>query len=319
MLREDTATMKTVDKKSLAVRTVTVVLLLFSCFYMYDFYKCLSGFIANGFREPLVMLPMILAFLLPVLCFLFFFYDFYIKPVNRAVKTVSSLVFAMYAAADLVLIFARLPLYMSNNSLGVYDALPSVILHFPYDMIIVLSGVLVWQIFKLAVADRAGGRVGAAIDGIRQSGTVHARLWEYIALCFPGIFVFVFTGSAICAVFTAFDNAFYDIRFVYLLLWVMIIPMADLILLVIKPEKMNITKKAKLITLGAAIAANAIFALCFAVFELLTPDFLIHIGKPLFLIAFSVSLPIEPIIIFSIMALSALVFAGRSLRAAKNP
>ena len=64
--------MKTADKKPVIVRIATVVLLLFSCFYMYDFYKCLSGFIANGFREPQVMLPMILAFLLPVLCFFVF-------------------------------------------------------------------------------------------------------------------------------------------------------------------------------------------------------------------------------------------------------
>ena len=65
--------MKTTDKKVPIVRAVTVILLLFSCFCMYDFYKCLSGFIANGFREPLVMLPMILAYFLPVFCFLFFF------------------------------------------------------------------------------------------------------------------------------------------------------------------------------------------------------------------------------------------------------
>ena len=70
--------MKT-NAKALITRGMTVLFLLYSCFYMYDFYKCLSGFIANGFREPLVMLPMILAFFLPVLCFLFFVYDFYVN------------------------------------------------------------------------------------------------------------------------------------------------------------------------------------------------------------------------------------------------
>ena len=63
--------MKKIDGKSLLVRGLTAVLLLLSCFWMYDFYKCLSGFIANGFREPLVMLPMILAYFLPVFCFLY--------------------------------------------------------------------------------------------------------------------------------------------------------------------------------------------------------------------------------------------------------
>ena len=134
--------MKITDKKRLAVRALTAILLLFSCFYMYDFYKCLSGFIANGFREPLVMLPMILAFFLPVLCFLFFFYDFFIKAIHPIVKTAYSVLVAIYALSDLILIFNNIKLYASNNALGVYDSLPSIIIHFPYDMIVVLPIIL---------------------------------------------------------------------------------------------------------------------------------------------------------------------------------
>lgn len=95
--------MKTVNKRSLAVRIAAGVLLLFASFYMYDFYKCLSGFIANGFREPLVMLPMITSFFLPVLCFLFYFYDFFVRAINPVVKAVYSVVVAIYAAVDLAL------------------------------------------------------------------------------------------------------------------------------------------------------------------------------------------------------------------------
>ena len=151
--------MKT-NSKLLLVRFVTCIFLLFSALYMYDFYKCLSGFIANGFREPLVMLPMILAFFLPVLCFLFFFYDFYVSAIHPALKTASSIFVAIYTATDLALIFANIHLYKSNNALGVYDSLPSIILHFPYDMIVVLSAIFIWQIFNLAVADRKGTRAG---------------------------------------------------------------------------------------------------------------------------------------------------------------
>ena len=138
--------MKTINKKSVAVRGITGVLLLLSCFWMYDFYKCLSGFIANGFREPLVMLPMILAYFLPVLCFLFFVYDVYVRPIHPAVKTVYSLFVALYATADLVLICSRWELYVSNHALGVYDALPGVILRFPFDMTVILPCLILWQI-----------------------------------------------------------------------------------------------------------------------------------------------------------------------------
>ncbi|MBO7296257.1 MAG: hypothetical protein J6V39_03270, partial [Clostridia bacterium] len=208
--------MKTIDKKLLIVRAVTCVLLLFSCFYMYDFYKCLSGFIANGFREPLVMLPMILAFLLPVVCFLVFFYDFYVRAMHPVVKAIYSVLVALYAVADLVLIFGNIDLYASNNALGVYDALPSIVLHFPYDMIIVLSALALLQVFNLAAGNRKGTRAGAFLEGIKQRGTFKIRVIEYLALCVLAIVVFVFTGAAICATFTAFENAFYDFRYVFL-------------------------------------------------------------------------------------------------------
>ena len=308
--------MKTIDKKLLIVRAATCVLLLFSCFYMYDFYKCLSGFIANGFREPLVMLPMILAFLLPVVCFLAFFYDFYVRAVHPVIKVIYSVLVALYAIADLVLIFGNIGLYASNNALGVYDALPSIVLHFPYDMIIVLSALVLLQIFNLAAGNRKGTRACAFLEGIKQRGTFRIRVIEYFALCVLAIVVFVFTGAAICATFTAFENAFYDFRYVFLLIWVMLVPMANLVMLALKPEKAAQQKRTKLTMLSAWIGTNLVFGLLFLLLELTYPDFLVHIGKPVFLIAFSVSLPIEPGVILGIMALGTLVAVIRLVRVA---
>ena len=305
--------MKAIDKKSLAVRVVTGVLLLLACFYMYDFYKCLSGFIANGFREPLVMLPMILAFFLPVLCFLFFFYDFYVKPLSLVVKTGYSVFVALYAVAELVLIFANIGLYVSNNALGVYDALPSIIVHFPYDMIAVLAALLALQIFHLFF-ERSGTRAGDFWGNLKERGTVQVTLLEYILLSVLAIVVFVFVGAGITASFTAFGNAFYDFRYIFLLLWVGLVPLANLLLLVLKPERTALSRGTKQILLGTGIGANVLFGVLFLVLELTYPDFLVHIGKPLFLIAFSVSLPIEPAIILAVMALGTAIFAVRFVR-----
>ena len=310
--------MKITDKKRLAVRALTAILLLFSCFYMYDFYKCLSGFIANGFREPLVMLPMILAFFLPVLCFLFFFYDFFIKATHPIVKTAYSVSVAIYALADLILIFNNIELYASNNALGVYDSLPSIILHFPYDMIVILSIIFIVQILNLTVLDRKGRRAGEIINGLKQRGSLHVGIGEYIILCIFAVIAFVFTGSAICATFTAFGNAFYSAKYIFLILWVMIVPIANLALVTLKPEKMNIKKSEKIASLCAGIGMNLIFGLLFLIFELTHPDFLVHIGKPLFLIAFSVSLPIEPAIILAFMALGTLILAVRLVKTVRS-
>ena len=302
--------MKIIDKKPL-VRTATIVMLLFACFYMYDFYKSLSGFIANGFREPQVMLPMILAFFLPVLCFLFFFYDFFVRAVNPIIKTGYSLFVVAYGIVDLVLIFVNLRLYVSNNSLGVYDALLSIIVHFPYDMIAIITLLIFVQIFNLTVGDRKGTRASCLLVGAKLRGTAKVSAPEYGSLCVLAIIVFVFTGAAITGIFTALSNAFYDGRYIFLILWVLIVPMGNLVILTLKPERSKLTKRKKLSILASGIGVNLLFGLLFLILELTSPDFLVLIGKPLFLIAFSVSLPIEPAIIFAIMLIGLVVMSIR--------
>lgn len=306
--------MKPTTKKICIVRAVTPVLLLLACFYSYDFYKCLSGFIANGFREPLVMLPMILGYFLPVFCFWASFYDFYVRAVHPVAKTILSVLVALYAAADLVLIVQKLPLYQSNNALGVYDALPSFGLHFPYDMLILLGCMILWQIFRLAVGNRQSTRAGAFLESCKQQGTLTLRVWEYVLLCILSFVVFVFTGAGICATFTALENALYDARYLFLLLWVALIPMANLVVLAVKPQAIKTTKRTKLTVLGSLVAVNLVFGVLFLVLELTQPDFLVHVGKPLFLVAFSVSLPIEPGVILGIMALGTVIAAVRMIK-----
>ena len=278
--------MKTIDKKHFTVRITTLVFLLFSCFYMYDFYKCLSGFIANGFREPLVMLPIILSFFLPVFSFLVFVYDFYVKALQRSVKICYSAFVIVYAIVDLILIFSNISLYASNNSLGAYNSLPSIFLHFPYDMIIILSLFIIWEAFNIFTLFRPL-KITRYLDEVKHPGALKLSLIEYLVLSVFAIVIFVFTGSAVYALFSAISNALYDIKYLYLIVWVMLIPLGNLAVLTAKPELMNIEKKSKLIILLSGIIMNLIFGLLFLIFELTSPDFLIHRGKPLFLITFS--------------------------------
>ncbi len=289
--------------KNILLNIFTGVALLFACFFMYDFYKCLSGFIANGFREPNIMLPMVLSYLLPVICFLFYFYDFYIKSIHRVAKIVYSSLVILYGAVNLGFIFASIELYASNNRFGAYDALPSIIVHFPYDIIIIHLALIALQIFNIVLAAKPSLNVSAFKDELKMQGFFKLRIWEYLPLCVLAIVVFVFTGAGATAVFTAFSNAFYDFRYIFLLLWVLIIPMMNLLFLVFKPEKINMPKWAKITALGSGIGVNIIFGVLLLIFELTYPDFMVHIGKPLFLIAFSVSLPIEMGVIIGIMAL----------------
>ena len=300
--------MKSNLKKPL-IHTLSLVFLLFSCFYMYDFYKCLSGFIANGFREAGVMLPLVLSFLLPVICFLFYFYDFYVKSVHRVAKIVYSAIVLVWGAINLGFIFSNLSLYASNNRFGVYDALPSIIVHFPYDMIIVHSVLLILQVFNIFCAVKNDTPPAVFQKSLKNGEFFKLRIWEYLPFSVLAIVVFVFPGAAITATFTSLSNAFYDFRYIFLLLWVGISPLMNLTYLVIKPEKLIKSKLATSLVLGAGILTNVIFATLLLVFELTYPNFMVHIGKPLFLIAFSVSLPIEMGVILGIQAAGTLAMA----------
>ena len=291
------------------IHTLSLVFLLFSCFYMYDFYKCLSGFIANGFREAGVMLPMIISFLLPVICFLFYFYDFYVKSVSRVTKIIYSAVVILWGTSNLAFIFSNISLYASNNRFGVYDALPSIIVHFPYDMIIVHAVLVAFQVFNIVCAIKTDTPPAVFQKELKQSGLFKLKIWEYLPFSVLAIVVFVFPGAAVTATFTAFSNAFYDFRYIFLLLWVGIIPLLNLAYLIAKPERRALPKWVRALVLGAGILLNVIFAALLLILELTYPNFMVHIGKPLFLIAFSVSLPIEMGVILGIQAVGTLAMA----------
>ena len=293
--------MKKTNLKHVLVHAFSGVFLLFACFYMYDFYKCLSGFIANGFREGVVMLPLILSFLLPVMCFLFFFYDFYVKSVRRVAKIIYSSFVIIYAIINLAFIFKNIELYVSNASYGVYSSLPSIIVHFPYDMIIIHSALILLQVFNIVCAFKPMLVPAKFIAELKQNGFLKIHVLEYLVYSIVSILAFVFTGAGITAIFTSFANAFYDFRFVYLILWVMLIPIVNLAFLIVKPERINVSKRTKVLCLCGGIATNVIFSLLFLIFELTYPDFIVHLGKPFFLVAFSISFPVEMCIIFGIM------------------
>ena len=131
------------------------------------------------------------------------------------------------------------------------------------------------------------------------------------------IFAFVFTGDGICA-FNAIENTLYDPRLIYLILWVLLIPIANLVFLCVKFEERSISKIKKIVLLSSMIFANLLFSILFLIFELTTPGFIIHVGKPLFLIAFSVSLPIEMIGLVLIMVISIIVLTIRLIKLIKK-
>ena len=290
---------------------LTAVLFVCCCLFMYDFYKCLSGFVANKFREPLVMLPMISSYLLPVICFLCYFYDTYIRKVGNLARWIYVGVVVAVCAVNLTGIFGSFSLYASNNRLGVYESIPSIILAFPYDAIVFHVLLLVAQGLNIVEGVKPSGKVAALKGEFRREGEVTLSFAEYLLLSVTAILAFVFAGSAICAL-NAVENIFYDARFLFMWVW-LFLPAISVVALALKPEK-KISKGKKVAFLAVFAGVNLLFNLAFLIFELVTPGFIIHMGKPMFSIAFSISFPVEPLILVAITLTCAVIFAVKLVK-----
>lgn len=304
--------MNNTKKINIILAVATFVLFLYSCFFMYDFYKCLSGFIANGFRYPMMMLPLVLTYLLPPVCFLFFFYSTFVGRINKITNITRSVLILAVAIFCLVGIFNNFDIFSSNNALGVYQSLPSIFLSFPYDGIVLNILIALLQIYNVFAILFPCEKLKAKQELFVRNGWVKTSVIEYIALSVIAILTFVFVGSALCC-FNAIENTLYDAKYIYLVLWILIIPLFNLAMLTYKPEKRNFTQKTKLLFLILSILINVVFALLFVIFELTSPNFIVHVGKPLFMIAFSVSLPIEMAVIFGIMLISVTAYVVKLL------
>ena len=289
--------------------TITALLFYCACMCMYNFYKSLSGFIANGFREPLVMIPIISTFALPALCFCVFFYATYVRKMNKIATVIYAVLVVAVGVWNCVGLSMNAYLYGSNHRLGGYDTMLNLAFCFPYDGWIYTVVLLAMQVVNLICAFKPQSKLALGKDEfLNKQGACSLGLVEYLLVCVLAILTFVFVGAAVRAI-GAFENALYDGKFIFLWLWVLLVPAMNLVYFVFKPEKRAQSKKAKVAFLGAGIGVNVLFGVLLWVFEVTNPSFMVHIAKPLFAIAFSVSLPIEMVGILGIMAISVVIYA----------
>ena len=290
---------KTVKEKSSVITTFSLIFLILSCLFMFNFYKCLSGFIANQFRDPLMMIALISTYLLPVICFLYYFYDFYVGKTSRAANIIFSSISLIWASFNLALIFNSISVFASSSALGVYDTLLGFGVRFPYDGIIVSVFICIMQILNIILAVMPSSKLSLGKESFKQYGIFNLKIYEYLPLCVLSILGFAFAGDFVNSV-TAIENALYDPKYIFLMLWALIVPFGNLLATVIKPETRISCKKGKIIALSSLIGINVLFVILLWIFEATSPGFIIQIGKPLFPITFSVSLPIEMITFLSL-------------------
>ena len=294
------------NKKTVKKNIISIALFICCSLFMNGFYKCLLGFVANKFSDPIIMITMLLAYLLPVFCFLVYFYNYYVKKISKIVNIIYSVIVIVISFIILVLIMINLRVYVSNNSLGVYDSIPSIIVAFPYDGIIVCITLILAQAYNLSVIIKPNHRFSSLKENHYSLGFVKLNSVEYIFMSILAILSLFTVGDFICGL-NAIRNALYNPKYIYLLLWLLIIPTMNLVSFVFKFEDIIKLKLYKTIYLSSLMIVNIIFGLLLVIFEIIDPSFVVAVGKPLFPIAFSISFPVEVAVLIGIGILSVII------------
>ena len=293
-----------------------IFLFLFASIMMYNFYKTLSGFIANGFRDGLKMIALISSYLLPAVVYLAFFYKSYIKDTPKLSKILSTSVITLWTIFNIVVIAIYRDMYKYNASSGIYDALIPTIGYFPLDMLAINTLIVLKQGFNFARILEPNEKLEVFLSSFKKPGYLNIKLWEYALYCLIAILAFVFVGSFFVG-FRAIENVTYDPAYIYLLLWVLL-PTFNLVTLIFKVENKLKTPNTKRIYLASVLAVNIIFTLVLFIIEANNPSFMVNIAKPLFAIAFSVSLPIEMLAILGITLASSIVAVVKLIKVKNN-
>ena len=285
---------------------VTVIFFVAVCMFAQNFYKCTVSYIANNYVDGMFMPTMIGAYVIPVICFLCYFCNYYVKRFNKVATFIVSPILLVASLFALVNIFMHIDVYASNNALGVYQALPSIILAFPYDAIVVHLVIVLSQVVNIFLAIKPNHKLAQYKEKLYSLNKVNINIFEYVLYAIIGILSLLMLGLCLGGGLKGFANIFSDIKYLFLLLW-FVLPGINLVLLITKLEGKFKSKKAKVIYLASTIVINALFVLVFALLEKMYPNFLVYIGKPLLPITFSLSRRIELLLLIVTQGLFAFV------------
>ena len=299
--------MENSKRKIITTIIFNIVLVILVSLFMYNAYKCISGFVANNADDGMFMMTLITSYCLPVIAYLIFFYKSLVKPFNKVGNIISSLILIAWGIFNLVNIFMNIDAYMTNNALGVYESLNPLLVYFPYDMIVVSFVVITLQILNILMIRVKNQTLTNMVETVKHYGYFKFNIFEYLFICIVAILSFVFIGDFFIS-FKSIQNVVYDPKFIYLMLWVLIVPSLTLLSLVFKVENKDISLLKKNIYMGSIIGINVLFIALLFILEAVTPNFIVYCGKPFFAITFSVSIPIEILILLGYGALTALYF-----------
>ena len=257
--------------------------------------------VANNFEEIDRHIVIILVNFLPFICFLVYFYNYYVKRISKVSNIIYSILVIVVSGFNLYGIFKHFSVFVSNSELGVYSSFPSLLFGFPYDGIVISLGLIIAQVYNLIIVFKKDFKYAFIKEEMYSLGYFKFHIIEYVLISVVGAYALFCIGNVVGA-FAAFENVLYDFKYIYLLL-LFLISGADLLTYVFRVEDHFIDKKGKIIYFVSHICVNVLFILLFVIFEAIHPNFMVGVGKPLLPITYSISFPIETILIATVQGI----------------
>ena len=276
------------------------------CVSSFNSLKMGLGLVAQEFENTLVHLTMFSAYLLPVICFGFFFFDSMVKPMHKVSKIIYEVVVSGLAIFNIIGLGINFASFMANYNAGFYSNLQILGISFPIDALVINIFILILQAFNIYLLIKPGAKYAYIKDAFCSYGFFKFNKIEAFAVGLLGIATTLFIGDFFNGLNTL-ENAKYDGKYIFLLLMIFIIPLMNFVYFLCKPNSRNLSDKSKLIINSCVIGVNVIFAVLFITFVNVYPNFVAHIGKNLFPVDYAVSIPVGPYAILIITAVS-LVF-----------
>lgn len=278
------------------------------CICAFNSIKMGIGIIAQEFENLIVHFTMFTSYLLPIICFGFFFFNSFVKPNKKITKIIYTTVVTGLAIYNIIGLAINFSMFMANNQAGYYINLQTLGIAFPIDVLIINIFIILLQAYNIYLLVKPGAKYAYIKDAFTSYGFFKFNKIESILIGILGVATSIFIGDFFNGLNTL-QNATHDGKYVFLLLLILIIPLMNLIYFLTKPSVRNIEEKTKLILYSSQTGVNILFTVLLITFVYTSPDFIAKIGKNLFPIDFTISIPIGPYVIL-IIALVSIVFGS---------
>ena len=282
---------------------ITLALFALGCLFTFNAFRSIVGFLTNKFDYPLQSIAMITPYILPIFCFIFFFFNSFIKPNKKITRYIYTIFVIIMAIFNIIIVSIFFKDFYKNSEAGHYVNFTTIGLTFPVDVLAVNVILLLIQAFNLYILIKPNSKYAFIKDAFGNYGFFKFKMVEKVFLTIFAVFTMLFIGDFFNG-FYAIDNVSYDGRYIFLMLMTFIIPLINFVYFLIKPSIRSIAKKTNTIIHSIVIGINVLFALLFAIFVGVSPEFLITVGKPLFPLDFTISIPVFPYLLLLILSIS---------------